>query len=158
MNFLAGHFLICTGSGEGITTLNALDQALLNAGVGNFNLLRVTSILPPRCQYIESIQAVSIPFGSFVPCAYASLTSQSKGERISSAVACAIPQKSTVPGVIMECSDFTEERLLKERVVQMAEEALEKVRGEKIQKILSGSATLEVQTIGAVFSAVILWK
>ena len=36
------------GHAEGGTTLNAFDNALLAAGIGNINLIKVSSILPPR--------------------------------------------------------------------------------------------------------------
>lgn len=44
-------FKMVAGSSEGTTSLNALDNALIAAGVGNVNLLRVSSILPPRCEH-----------------------------------------------------------------------------------------------------------
>ncbi|HBG22160.1 MAG TPA: pyruvoyl-dependent arginine decarboxylase, partial [Peptococcaceae bacterium] len=34
-------FNLVTGSGEGATPLNAFDAALLDAGIGNLNLVRV---------------------------------------------------------------------------------------------------------------------
>ncbi len=38
-----------SGSAEGTTPLNAFDNALLAAGIGNINLVKVSSILPrPR--------------------------------------------------------------------------------------------------------------
>ena len=41
-------YTLVSGIGTGSTVLNAFDAALLSAGVGNFNLLRVSSILPPH--------------------------------------------------------------------------------------------------------------
>lgn len=40
-------FTLVAGSAEGPSRLNAFDNALLAAGIGNVNLLRVSSILPP---------------------------------------------------------------------------------------------------------------
>jgi arginine decarboxylase len=37
-----------SGSGSGRTRLSAFDHALLNAGVGNFNLVLLSSVIPPR--------------------------------------------------------------------------------------------------------------
>ena len=39
---------ITTGIGEGPTPLAAFDQALLNAGVANYNLIYLSSIIPPH--------------------------------------------------------------------------------------------------------------
>src|SRR5688500_13102541 len=40
------------GHSEGGTTLNAFDNALLVAGIGNINLIKVSSILPPEVAVI----------------------------------------------------------------------------------------------------------
>ena len=42
------------GRAEGGTTLNAFDNALLAAGIGNINLIKVSSILPPRCRVVDA--------------------------------------------------------------------------------------------------------
>ncbi len=39
---------ITTGTGEGPTPLAAFDKALLNAGVANYNLIYLSSIIPPN--------------------------------------------------------------------------------------------------------------
>jgi len=60
-------YKLVAGSSEGATELNAFDGALLSAGAGNLNLLRVSSILPPGAVYDESLV---IPPGNLVPTAY----------------------------------------------------------------------------------------
>lgn len=45
------HYTLVGGSGEGATRLNAFDAALLDAGVGNTNLIKLSSILPPGLEY-----------------------------------------------------------------------------------------------------------
>lgn len=44
--------ILTSGVGRGTTKLNALDNALLNAGIGNFNLFKVSSIIPPNAKII----------------------------------------------------------------------------------------------------------
>ncbi len=39
---------VCSGVGTGPTELSAFDQALVKAGVANYNLLYLSSVLPPR--------------------------------------------------------------------------------------------------------------
>lgn len=41
------HICITVGTGEGPTPLAAFDAALLNAGVANYNLIALSSIIPP---------------------------------------------------------------------------------------------------------------
>ena len=73
-------------SAEGETPLNAFDAALMAACIGNTNLVKVSSILPPHC---EEISPVRLPFGALVPAAYASASGEQPGEIISAAVAVA---------------------------------------------------------------------
>ncbi|MAS33695.1 MAG: pyruvoyl-dependent arginine decarboxylase [Anaerolineaceae bacterium] len=44
------HIVITKGVGEGPTTLAAFDAALLDAGVANYNLIYLSSIIPPGSQ------------------------------------------------------------------------------------------------------------
>ena len=65
------------GTAEGSTPLNAFDNALLAAGIGNINLVRVSSILPPG---VELVSLPKIKPGAIVPTAYASMSSEVPGE------------------------------------------------------------------------------
>jgi len=44
--------IITYGIGEGITKKAAFDKALFDAGIGNFNLIKLSSIIPPKSQII----------------------------------------------------------------------------------------------------------
>lgn len=44
---------VSSGVGAGTTTLAAFDHALTLAGVNNFNLLRLSSIIPPNTEIVE---------------------------------------------------------------------------------------------------------
>lgn len=41
---------IATGIGAGPTTLSAFDSALNDAGIANYNLLRLSSVIPPKSE------------------------------------------------------------------------------------------------------------
>ena len=43
-------FFFCSGSAEAVSPLNAFDAALLAAGIGNTNLVKISSIVPPGCE------------------------------------------------------------------------------------------------------------
>ena len=94
-------FFFSKGASEGYTPLNAFDGALIDAGIGNFNLVKVSSIIPPCCQEKKDLV---IPPGSLVPIAYASIISDIPGEIISAAVAAALPEDEERSGLIMEYS------------------------------------------------------
>ena len=52
---LPSYYTIVSGKGFGKYALTSFDNALLDAGVGDYNLIKVSSILPARCQYKSSI-------------------------------------------------------------------------------------------------------
>src|SRR6266849_6616911 len=87
------------GHAEGGTALNAFDNALLAAGIGNINLIKVSSILPPDVPVVE---LPKIKLGALIPTAYAAMTSETPGELVAAAVGYAIPDDPAKNGVIME--------------------------------------------------------
>ncbi len=151
---MPAYFFLVAGDAEGYTPLNAFDNALLRAGVGNTNLVKVSSIIPPGC---KEIQPVDLPRGAFVPIAYASIVSDIPGEVISAAVAAGIPDDPTLPGVIMEYSSKGRRDLAEDIARRMVEKAFES-RGQKLKEIKSVSAEHVVEKIGASFAGVVLWS
>jgi arginine decarboxylase len=148
-------FFLVSGSSEGFSLLNAFDGALLASGVGDTNLVRMSSILPPGCEEIKP-PPVPMPQGALVPTAYASLYSDVPGEVISAAVAIGIPKDVNRAGLIMEYSARAEERVVVEQVKKMVEKGME-VRNRAIKEIMAISATYKIIAIGAVFAGVVLW-
>jgi len=58
------YFFITSGKAlSRVSKLNAFDRALLNAGLGNYNLVQVSSIVPPHAKLIEPVK---LPIGSIV--------------------------------------------------------------------------------------------
>jgi len=147
------HYFLVSGASEGLTPLNAFDGALLRAGIGDTNLVKMSSIVPPRCQLISP---VPLPPGSLVPTAYASITSDIPGELISSAVAVALPREPHHPGLIMEYSARGSKAEIEETVRQMAMEGM-KLRQREIKELKSIAVEHKVQKVGATLAAVVLW-
>ncbi len=102
---LPKHFFLTAGKGEASTGLNAFDAALLDAGIGDTNLIKMSSILPPAA--IE-IPPRELPKGSFVPLAFGDIASSQPGTTISASVAVGIPEDPSAAGLIMECSRIGE--------------------------------------------------
>ena len=129
-------FVLCRGRGASRRALNAFDAALVDAGVGRYNLIKVSSILPPRA---AEGRTIALPAGAMLPIAYGAETADEFGERISAAVAVAVPRSPANHGVIMEyhargtASDA--ERIVRE----MAAEALA-LRGSELERIASTAA------------------
>jgi arginine decarboxylase len=44
--------IITSGTGEGLTELSAFDNALHQAGIANYNLIRLSSVIPPGSEIV----------------------------------------------------------------------------------------------------------
>ena len=96
--FLPKRYKIVKGIGKSVYPLVAFDSALQNAGIGDYNLVKVSSILPAACQYTEDIDLAK---GSILYAAYAT-TTVLVGQSASVGVAIAKAQSSEENGVIFE--------------------------------------------------------
>jgi arginine decarboxylase len=64
---------VLAGTGVGSTSLAAFDAALRDAGVANFNLLRLSSVIPPRTE-VDTTGRAPLPEGGWgdrLYCVYA---------------------------------------------------------------------------------------
>jgi arginine decarboxylase len=153
LDSLPRRFFLTSGHGDASTELNAFDAALLKAGIGDTNLIRMSSILPPAAERTEVIE---LPRGSFVPLAYGEICSSVPGTRISAAVAVGIPANPTLAGLIMECSGEGAPETYEEAARAMVSEGMEEIRRAQLREILSISVTHKVERCGAAFAAVVL--
>lgn len=144
-------FTLCAGSSEGETQLTAFDGALLQAGIANVNLVRISSILPPGARHHDRLD---IPPGSLVPTAYGTITSDVPGQTISAAVG--VGFSADTYGVIMEFSGVCGAREAEDAIRSMIKEAFAK-RGLPLVKVMVKSAQHTVKNIGCAFAAVPLW-
>jgi arginine decarboxylase len=144
-------FTLVAGHSEGDTKLTAFDKALLDAGIGNLNLLKVSSILPPNAQCVEKLE---IPPGSLTPTAYGSFVSDVSGQLIAAAVGIGFSENDY--GVIMEYGGICSREEAENKIKQMVEEAF-RVRGLKLVKVMTKGAEHRVDKVGCAFAAVALW-
>ncbi len=145
-------FTLVAASSEGATTLNAFDGALLNAGCGNMNLIRVSSILPPGA---EETAALAISPGSLLPTAYGQIASTTPGERIAAAVGIGFGAPGSF-GLIMETAFSGSGQEAETRIRKMLEDGF-LLRGLTLTRVLVKSAEHVVVSCGCAFAAVCLW-
>lgn len=145
-------FTLVAGASEGPTRLNAFDNALLRAGIGNLNLVKISSILPPGARE-EAVLAVEP--GSLVPTAYGSIQSETPGELISAAVGVGIGPGDSY-GVIMEFSGRCGVQEAETAVDRMLEEAFRE-RGVPLERKIFRAVEHRVEKIGCALAAVALW-
>ena len=140
------------GNAEGSTPLNAFDNALLAAGIGNINLIKVSSILPPG---VDLVPLPKIKLGAVVPTAYAAMTSEVPGEVVAAAVGWARPHDPKKNGVIMEFHDKATREEAERMIVHMLEEAF-RVRGQRIRDFRVFAVEHRVERTGCALAAVTL--
>lgn len=98
------NYCITSGIGTSGYKLVAFDNALISAEISNYNLVRVSSILPAGC-----IKRESVDLGLAAPLytAYATISSDISGTRLATAVAVGIPKNPNDIGIIMEAEGET---------------------------------------------------
>jgi arginine decarboxylase len=146
-------FMIVATTAEGKHGLTAFDAALLKAGIGDVNLVRLSSILPPGCS--EAKNGIDFPRGAFVPTAYGAVCSDQAGELIAAAIGVGIAADGS--GVIMEHAGTCSAAEAQLKVEQMLQEAFIN-RNRELKKIQVKSVEHRVgEKAGAAFAAVALW-
>jgi arginine decarboxylase len=139
------------GAGEGATDLNAFDKALMDAGITNLNLIRVTSVFPQGAKIVPMR-----PFapGMLMPSVYAKISRHTPGERIAAAVGIGIGEPGY--GVIMEYSHTGTAENAEEIVRRMVVEGMQ-MRGIKTREVVVAAKDHVVDRMGCVVAAVLFW-
>lgn len=155
MIFLPKNYIIRTGVGHASHKLGAFDRALILAGISDYNMIKVSSILPPEC---EMQNAISLVKGALLPSAFASVYSNTLGECISAAVAVGIPANRYDVGVIMKHSSYNSKEETEKQVRNFAEIAMND-RNILIEKVVSCSTQIKVETkdFYCAFATVSMW-
>jgi len=142
---------LVSGAAEGGTELNAFDNALLAAGIGDVNLIKVSSILPPHVEVVSS--RPELPRGAFVPVVYAEKSSSEPGKVI--AVAVGVGRAPDGFGVVMEASGSCREEA-EAKVRRKIEEAF-RVRRLPLVEVKVAAAEHRVERCGSVVAACVFF-
>ena len=140
------------GHAEGETELNAFDNALIAAGIGHWNLVKVTSIAPPGALLVD--EPIEIEPGSLVPAVLALVVSRDPGQTISACIG--IGLSSGGHGMIMEHAGPGNPHEMEGNVRDIVHEAMDR-RGLKAEQLALRSVTHTVQRVGSCVAAVVLW-
>jgi arginine decarboxylase len=144
-------FWLASGSAEGATPINAFDNALLAAGVGNLNLVKVSSVVPTGAVLLD--QPIPIGPGTLVPAVYATRHSDVPGERLCSVIGIGLSEDSH--GMIFEHSSSSAQEA-DEIVRTMVRDAFDR-RGMKLASMMVRTSEHRVERLGCTVSAVVLW-
>jgi arginine decarboxylase len=140
---------LTAGKSEGPSQLNAFDNALLDAGIGNVNLIPVSSIIPADSKIVE------LPYikeGSMVNCVLAQTYSDKADDLITALVAVAISDDF---GCVVEHSGINKSpddvRMEAEAMVRY----MMQIRDLEIKEIIMKDKSHIIKEKGVVIAAVI---
>lgn len=104
--FVPTRVLFTAGKGAHEHERVAVQHALREAGVGDCNLVKVSSVIPPGCRVIDRAEAEELlrP-GNVVFAVIAQAVTKEPHQRLSVGVGWAIPEKEGVPGYIAEVEE-----------------------------------------------------
>ena len=140
---------IVSGKDEGPTKLNAFDNALSKAGIGDVNLIKVSSMLAENTK-IETLPQLKA--GSMVNCVLSEVTSDKPGDEITAVIGVAIGSDL---GCVVEASGINENKKdLKKKAREMVEYMMNK-RNVEIEKLIIESQTTTVENIASVVVSVV---
>lgn len=140
---------IVSGKDEGPTKLNAFDNALSDAGIGDVNLIKVSSMLAGNTEICE---LPKLKAGAMVNCVLSEIASDNPGDEITAVVAVAIGEEL---GCVVETSGINED--LKELVGKaefMVRYMMDK-REVEIKDLIVEYSTAEVKNIASVIASVV---
>ena len=140
---------IVSGKDEGPTKLNAFDNALSDAGIGDVNLIKVSSMLSANTEITD---LPPLKPGSMVNCVLSEITSDNPGDEITAVVAAAIGDEL---GCVVETKGINkkEDELLDEARF-MVTYMMEK-REVEIKELIVKKATATVKEIASVVASVV---
>lgn len=140
---------IVSGQDEGPTKLNAFDNALTDAGIGDVNLIKVSSMLAKNTEITE---LPKLKAGAMVNCVLSEITSDNPGDEITAVIAVAIGDEL---GCVVETTGINENpEDLTNEARKMVEYMMEK-RGVKTKDLIIEKSTATVEEIASVVASVV---
>jgi arginine decarboxylase len=97
------------GVGKHKEKLESFEFALRNAGIEKFNLVKVSSILPPNCKIVSKERGLKeLDTGQIVYCVISQNSSNEPRRLLAASIGCAIPTDRSNYGYLSEHHSFGE--------------------------------------------------
>lgn len=139
MDLIPSKFFITSSSAVSkISGLNAFDRALIDAGIGEQNLISVSSVIPIGA---EQIAPHEMPMGAITHCVLAQMRG-TEGEMVSAGIAYAF-RKDGKGGYVAEGHLHGSKESLKDDL-QWKMEEMARIRGVELEKIGFAMEELEI--------------
>ena len=146
---------VSAGSGSGRTPLSAFDAALRGAGVANFNLLRLSSVIPPgaRVHIVSGEDQLVGEHGDLLYCVYAEAHAELPMHEAWAGIAWALADDGSGAGLCVERDGPSQEQV--ERDLRSSLEDLILGRGGGFHSVgtLVTSAVCETEPVCALVVA-----
>ena len=140
---------ITSGKAEGPTKLNAFDNALLNAGIGDVNLIKVSSITPVGTELVE---LPKLPAGMMVNTVISYVSSDKEGDELCAVLAMATSDEL---GCVVEHGGINQDpRRVREEAEKMVKYMMQE-RGLEINDLIIKCQNHRVKKQGAAVSALV---
>lgn len=141
---------ITSGKAEGPSKLNAFDNALLDAGIGDVNLIKVSSILPKNTNIVELPKLTP---GAMTNCVLSVQVSNNPGDLITVVIAACTSVDDF--GCVVEHSGINEDpEKLKSEAIDMVKYMMD-IRNLKIKELIVEESSHIVERLGAVVASVV---
>lgn len=140
---------IVSGNDEGPTKLNAFDNALADAGIGDVNLIKVSSMLAGNAEVIE---LPKLKAGAMVNCVLSEITSDNPGDEITAVIAVAIGEKL---GCVVETTGINKDTNDLINEAKMMVEYMMQKRGVEINDLIVEYSTATVSETASVVASVV---
>jgi arginine decarboxylase len=140
---------ITSGKAEGPTRLNAFDNALLDAGIGDINIIKVSSIISAGADLVE---LPDFRPGDMVNCVLAYASSDQEGDLLCATIAIAI---SDDLGCVVEHSGVNKDPEEVKNEAEAMVKYMMDVRGKNIKEIIIKCKCHTVKERGAVVAATV---
>ena len=103
MKMIPRKVFLAQGAGVHKQRIGSFELALRDAGIEGFNLVKVSSILPPHCELVSSEAGVKLlKPGQIVYCVMARNETIKSGELISASIGLAFPEDEKIHGYVCE--------------------------------------------------------
>ncbi len=107
MTYVPREIFLTKGAGVATEKLTSFEMALRNATIAEYNLVRVSSIFPPRCKIIPKAQGLrKIKPGQIIHCVISEAATNEPYRQMAASVGIAIPKDRSKYGYLSEHHAF----------------------------------------------------
>jgi arginine decarboxylase len=107
LNLIPRKLFLTSGAGVHKEKLQSFEAALRNAGIEKFNIVRVSSILPPNCKIVSrSSGSKELSPGEIVYCVLSQNSSSERNRLIAASIGVAVPKDRKQYGYLSEHHSF----------------------------------------------------